>query len=494
MILLNFLNMGINSIIDGLKRSFGIYSFEGGVHPKYNKFSAEERIREAKIPKKIILPLSQHIGAPCEPIVKLGDKVKVGQKVADSDAFVSSPIYSSISGKVVSLDEEVKNPSTNKKVKSIVIESDGKDEYVKFKPNKIEKLTDKEIVEIIRNSGIVGLGGAGFPTHVKLSPPDKSKIDTVIVNAAECEPYLTNDYRCIMEYVDELIQGILIYDKILSPKNIFIGVEDNKPKGIKLLKKVLKAKQLSDFIKVVKVPTCYPQGAEKTLIKALTGREVPVGKLPMDVGCVCSNVGTFISVKKSVFDGMPLYKKVITISGKVKEPSNIKVRIGTPVNEVIHQCGGYKGKPVRLISGGPMMGFAVEDDSIPVLKSNSGFVVYDKDDVKDQDSFKESPCIRCGKCIDHCPMKLMPTMIMQAVKKKDTDSLENLHVMNCFECGCCSFICPARIPLTPYMKKGKKQLIQKKKLDEFRKSQEEKKKLEKENENSKKDNSGDKDE
>lgn len=467
--------MSSSHIIDSLKRSLKIYTFEGGVHPRYNKNSAESKIKEAKIPKKIYLPLSQHIGAPCVPIVKVGDKVKVGQKVAESEAFVSSPIYSSISGKVISVDLDIDNPTTKKKVKSIVIESDGKDDHVSFKTNEIQKLSNEQILEIVKESGIVGLGGAGFPTHVKLSPPDKSKIDTLIINGAECEPYLTNDYRCILEYTEELIQGTLILDRVLEVKNIFIGVENNKLKAIKILTKILKEKKLSKIIKVVKVPTCYPQGAEKTLIKALTGRKIPVGKLPMDVGCVCVNVGTAISIKRAIVDGQPLYKKVITVSGKVKRPSNLKVRIGTPINEIVSQCGGYVGKPVRLIAGGPMMGVSLSNDEFPILKSSSGFIVYNKEDVKNELKFKESPCIRCAKCINSCPMKIMPTMITQAVKKKDTDMLESLHVMNCFECGCCSFICPVRIPLTSYMKKGKKLLTQKKKLEEFQKQQKEKK-------------------
>ena len=428
-------------------------TFIGGVHPHYNKITRKSRIEVAKLPKKGILPLQQHTGAVCEPLVKAGDFVKVGQKIAESKAFVSAPIHASISGKVIGIAKS-SHPVLGE-CNSIIIESDGKIEWhesVKKREN-ADKLTAKEIIDIVKEAGIVGLGGAAFPTHVKLSPSAEKKIDTLILNGAECEPYLTCDNRLMMEKPDEIIKGLKLIAKALNASNVFIGIEDNKQDAAAYLG--AKLEKDDKHIKVITLKTKYPEGAEKMLIHAITKRKVPAGGLPMDVGCVVSNVQTAKAVYDAVYEGKPLIERVVTITGDVNEPKNMLVKLGTPFKDLIEQCGGYKEEPKKIINGGPMMGIAQITDSVPVIKGISGIVV-----LGETEKHEEEPCIRCARCVDSCPMFLMPTTIAQYADKEDYDMAEKYFAMDCFECGCCAYICPSKIPLVEKIKKAKAKIME----------------------------------
>jgi len=428
--------------------------FKGGVHPNYNKITAENPIEKAKLPIKVVLPISQHIGAPCEPLVKVGDNVKTGQKIAESSSFTSAPIHSSISGEVKSI-ENSPHTTTGKPVLTITIESDGKDEKVKMEKRKYDKLSKKELLEIIKEAGIVGMGGACFPTHVKLSPPEDKPIDTLIINGAECEPYLTTDHRVMIEKADELIEGIKIIQKILEPKNTIIGIEGNKSDAIKKLKE----KSKGTGIKVFKLKTKYPQGGEKMLIYSINKRIVPECGLPMDIGCVVQNIGTAVAIYEAVALSKPLYERVITVTGKVNQPKNIMARIGTLMSELIEQAGDYAGDPVKLINGGPMMGQAMPTDELPVLKGTSGLTVFNKQDI--DNTRKEIECIRCGACVHVCPMNLNPTLIARYAEKGRIDLAEKAHALSCIECGCCSYVCPSNIPLLHWIKYAKAEICNK---------------------------------
>jgi electron transport complex protein RnfC len=433
-------------------------SFFGGIHPRYNKITRKAKIEVAPLPKKIILPLQQHIGAPCDALVKAGDVVKVGQKIADSDKFVSAPIHASISGKVLGI-SKMPHPTLGE-CDAIVIESDGKiewDESVKKREN-VSGLSKEELKNIIKDWGIVGLGGAAFPTHVKLSPPLDKKIDTVILNGIECEPYLTCDHRLMLEHAEKIIKGLQLIIKVLEPKQCYIGIEDNKENAISLFEEKLQNMEIKD-IKVVKLKTIYPQGAEKNLIYSVLKRKVPAGGLPMDVKVVVQNVGTVKAIYDAVYEGKPLIERVVTITGSVKEPKNLLVKIGTPVNELISFCGGYEGSIGKVISGGPMMGIAQHNDDIPVIKGSSGILVQREKVIKDE----ERDCIRCGRCVDKCPMSLMPTMIIQYAQKDDFDNCKEYFALDCYECGVCSYVCPSKIPLVHWIKYAKGELMKRKK-------------------------------
>ncbi|MBU1945887.1 MAG: electron transport complex subunit RsxC [Nanoarchaeota archaeon] len=435
--------------------------FLGGIHPKYNKVTRKKAIEIAPMPKKVIIPLQQHIGAPCEALVKVGDEVKIGQKIAESKGFVSAPIHASISGKVTGI-AKMPHPVLNE-CNAIIIEADGKiswDGSVKKREN-IEKLTKDELKNIIKEAGIVGLGGAAFPTHVKLSPPKEKPIDVVILNGAECEPYLTCDHRIMLEEVEKVIKGFQIIIRVLEPKESYIGIEENKEDAISKFEKKLKEMELSEKIKIVKLETIYPQGAEKNLIYSITKRKVPSsGGLPMDVGVVVQNVQTAKAIYDAVYEGKPLIERVITITGAVKEPKNLLVKVGASVKEIIEHCKGYDGAVGKLISGGPMMGIAQSTDDMPIIKGSSGVLVQRESDVC---SGEERDCIRCGKCVDVCPMNLMPTLISQYVKKDDIDTANEHFALDCYECGCCSYICPSKIPLVHWIKYAKGELMKRKK-------------------------------
>lgn len=429
-------------------------TFERGIHPKYNKeLSSGKPITEAELPKRIVVPLSQHIGAPAHAEVSIGDEVKKGQVIGTTTGFVSSPVHASISGKVVAV-SDFPTPG-GKLVPSIVIESDGKDEAVEFKEHPdYMNLSSDEIRNIIKDAGIVGLGGAAFPTNVKLSPPKEKKIDTVLINGAECEPYLTADHRLMVERPKEVVEGLKILMKTLGVTEGYIGIEENKPDAIEAMKAAASG---DPNIEVHALEIKYPQGAEKMLIKAIKGREVPTKGLPMDVGVVVQNVGTALAIYEAVRYGKPLIERVVTVTGNgIKEPANMMVRIGTLFSDIIEQCGGFVDGVVKVISGGPMMGFAQWTLDVPAVKGTSGILVMSEDEYVASDEY--SACIRCGSCLDVCPMGLNPSILSILSEKGFYEETKDYNLFDCFECGSCAYVCPAKRPMVQFMRLAKSQV------------------------------------
>ncbi|GAQ25866.1 electron transport complex subunit RsxC [Tepidanaerobacter syntrophicus] len=428
-----------------------VKTFNGGIHPPYNKeLTKNKPIKEAVLPSKVILPMGMHVGAPCEPLVKVGDMVKKGQKIGDSKAFVSVPVHASISGKVIAVEPRLW-PGGGLMM-SVVIESDGKDEaYEDINPPKpLDKLTPEEIKSIIREAGMAGLGGAGFPTHVKLAVPPEKNIDTIIVNAAECEPYITADHRLLLEHPEDVVLGLKAIMKAVNVNKGIIAIEDNK---IDALDGINRAIAGSEGIQVIILATKYPQGGEKQLIQAVTDREVPSGGLPMDVGVIVNNAGTCAAIAKVLKTGMPLIERITTVTGSgINEPSNLLIRIGTPLIDIIEQCGGFKGTPGKVLMGGPMMGLAQSTLDVPAIKGTSGILVLEKSDVK---LFEPSTCINCARCVDACPINLLPTRLAKFSEKGRWKDAEDYHAMDCIECGCCAYVCPAHIPLTQHIRIAK---------------------------------------
>ncbi len=418
------------------------FSFFGGVHPKENKwYACDKETQVFPEPDILVIPMSQHIGAPCKPLVKKGDLVTVGQKIGDNQGLCV-PVHASVSGKVKSV--EAKAHTNGSTVMSVVIENDHLDTLCEdIKPRtqeEVDALSAEELVNIIREGGIVGMGGATFPTHVKLSG-GIGKVDTVIVNAGECEPFITSDDRLCREQPAKLISGLKIVMKIFGLKEGHIGIEDNKPEAAKALNACL-CKE--DGIVVDVLPAKYPQGAEKQLIYAVTGREVPSGGLPAAVGCAVFNAATVKAIHDVVYDGMPLIKRIVTVSGDIlMEPKNLLVPIGTSFNDLIDACG-HSENPYKVLSGGPMMGAAQYDLNVPTIKGVNAITVLGK---KNDYSVEQSQCLRCGKCIDACPMKLMPVLMYKALQSNDVQEMKDNNIMDCIECGSCAYTCPASVPL-----------------------------------------------
>jgi len=434
--------------------------FKGGIHPAYNKdYTSTLAITEMPPPAKVVIPMVQHIGAPCEPVVQVekGTKVKVGQMLGDSGGFVSAPIHSSVSGNVT--DIGLYNHPCGRKITAATIESDGLDEWDTFRKTArdYKKMTPETIRKAIRKSGLVGLGGATFPTHVKLAPPPDKSIDTVIINGAECEPYLTADHRIMLEHPGDVLTGLKIMIKALGAEKGIIGIEENKPDALRVMEKLCEDQE---NITVVPLETKYPQGAEKMLIYVTTRREVPSGGLPLDIGVVNHNVGTAVAITKAIAEGRPLIERVLTVTGPgVNTPANLLVRIGTLVSDVIDYCGGLKDETLKLLIGGPMMGLAQPNTDLPVIKGTSGILALTDQDVYLSES---SPCIRCAKCVDACPVYLLPTSIAQSAEHNLFSRAEKLHALDCFECGCCSFVCPSKIPLTQLIRIAKAEIMNRK--------------------------------
>ncbi len=435
-------------------------SFSGGVHPSDEKrWTAAKSTETIPIPPQVIIPVLQHIGAPAKPIVEKGAVVRVGDPVCEASGFVSVPAHASISG-TVSAVEERPHPS-GVPVLSIVIDSDGGDNWRSDLAYREDYLSmdRSEMVRQIQAAGIVGMGGAAFPTHVKLSPPADKPIDTVILNGAECEPYLTADHRLMLERPRDIVLGLQIIVKILGAKHAAIGIENNKPDAVASLQKVIA--ELGLPYQVIPLHVKYPQGAEKQLIKALTDREVPSGGLPMDVGCVVQNVGTAAAVYEAIAFRRPLVQRIVTVTGPgIKEPKNVLVRIGTPYSFVFEHCGGLAEDAGKIIMGGPMMGLAQSSLDIPVVKGTSGLLVFPR-----KMSFRgeEQPCISCGRCVAVCPMNILPKMVAVFIKNGRFSDAEAYHVMDCIECGSCSFVCPAHINLLHYIRYGKSEVIRQRK-------------------------------
>lgn len=429
-------------------------SFRGGIHPPDKKeLSSQKPIVEVSPPARVVIPLSQHLGVPAKSVVTIGQEVKKGELIGEPTGFVSAPVHASVSGKVSAIGEFLN--AMGKMVTSVVVENNGNEEWTILKDHPdYMNLSPDEIKEKIRSAGIVGMGGAAFPTVVKLSPPKEKPIDTVILNGAECEPYLTGDYRLMIERPSEVIEGLRILMKILGVRRGFIGIEDNKPDAVESMKK---AARDDTFIEVCALPTKYPQGAEKMLIKTITGREVPPRALPMDVRVVVQNIGTAFAVYEAVRFGKPLIERVVTVTGEgVREPRNLLTKIGTLISHLLEECGGLKDETLKVISGGPMMGFALSALDVPVTKGTSGIVVMAEGEIVHTERF--DPCIRCGRCIDICPMGLMPSMLSIYAEKGFYEGAKKYGLFDCFECGSCAFVCPSKRPIVQLVRLAKSQV------------------------------------
>jgi len=435
-----------------------------GVHAPHRKNTCNMQPVKMPVPATVTIPMSMHIGAPAKPVVKVGETVQVGQIIAEGGGFVSAPIHASVSGKVKKLDEIL--GSNGAYMTAIVIESDAEQTpFEGLAPRKVE--TCEEFVAAVRDSGIVGLGGAGFPASVKLAA-DPAKVEAIILNGAECEPYITSDTRTMLDRSEEVWAGIQLLQKLYSPERIIIGIEKNKPECIALYKELCAS---TTGVEVGVLPSIYPQGGEKVLIRQTTGRIVPEGKLPLDVGCIVLNVTTLAAIVQFITTGMPLVEKCITVDGSaVAEPKNVIVPIGTAMQEVFEFCGGFKEEPKKVLYGGPMMGIAVPTLESPVLKNTNAILAFNE---KDAQTPPESPCIRCGKCISQCPLNLIPTALNAAYLNGDCQTLEKLKVGLCMECGCCNFVCPANRQLVQSNKLAKAML---RTYQMAQKAQEEKKK------------------
>ncbi len=434
-------------------------TFPGGIHPPEYKYLSEKKsIERAKPPEMVVIPLSQHIGAPCKAVVKVGDEVKMGQMIGEAQGFVSVPVHSSVSGKVKAIGP-FQHPLGDVQP-AITVENDGRDDAV----DPLEPFTDianvepKKLIERICELGVVGMGGAAFPTHVKLSPPKEKPIDTVILNGTECEPFLTADHRLMLEHPNRIIKGFEVVAHILDAHRAIIGIEGNKPDAIKVMRDSLDG---AGNIAIAELIVKYPQGGEKQLIQALTNREVPPPPgLPMDVGVVVQNVGTAAAIADAVFEGKPLIERVTTVTGSgVKEPKNLLVRVGTLASHLVKQCGGYNGEIGKFILGGPMMGIAQSTDEVPACKGTSGVLVLTKDDTIIREP---EPCIRCGRCVDACPIHLRPYHIGALVEQDRLDDAEKESVLDCIECGGCAYVCPASRWLVHLFKSAKAQIMARK--------------------------------
>ncbi len=413
-------------------------SFPGGIHPQYNKdLTKAKSIVEMPLPKKVRLLLSQHLGPPCSPLVAPGDEVAQGQKIADTEAYVAAPILASVAGEVTAVDAEGIDILTDPSRSAFI---GGKKAYS----------SPAELRQLIREAGIVGLGGATFPTHVKLSPPEGKTVHTLVLNGAECEPYLTTDHRLMLEQGEELVAGAKLLMEACGAEKAIIGIEENKPDAIANLEEL--CREQGD-IRVARVPVRYPQGGERQLIKTLTGKEVPEGGLPLDLGIVVSNVATAAAVHQAINLGLPLIDRVVTVSGGgVAEPKNVRVRLGTPIADLLDFCGGLTTTAVKVVNGGPMMGKAVSDLNSPVTKGTSGILAFTAAEARE---FEERDCIRCARCVDACPQILMPLYLALYSRKRKYDLAEEFHLFNCIECGCCSYVCPSRIPIVKYIQTAK---------------------------------------
>jgi len=429
-------------------------TFSGGVHPRYNKDRSSARaIAELPAPAELAIPLSQHIGAPAKACVAKGDEVLMGQPVGEPAGFVSVPVHSPVSGKVTAV--EPRPGATGQPVMSVIVANDGED-----RPAALEGLGDgwktadaAAIREQIKRAGLVGMGGAAFPTHVKLSPPPDKPIDALILNGAECEPFLTADHRVMLERPADVLTGLQIAARVLGATRLFVGVERNKPDALDSISRACDG----TGVEVVALQVKYPQGAEKQLIDACLKRQVPSGGLPMDVGVVVHNVGTATAIADAVVEGRPLIRRVVTVTGAmVAEPANLMVRVGTPVSEAIAHCQGDLQGAGKLILGGPMMGFAQHSDQVPVTKGTSGILLLAPDEV---DARPPGPCIRCGRCVGACPMRLVPTDIANLSSRGLFEDAEKADALDCIECGSCSFDCPARLPLVQRIRLAKAAII-----------------------------------
>lgn len=432
----------------------GISTFKGGVHPYDGKDLAKDQpIRRIKPKEILVYPLSQHIGAPASPIVAVGDTVLRGEKIAEAGGFVSAPVFASVSGTVKAI--EPRHVATGDLVNSIIIENDGEMKETDFHGvEDVAGLSKEQIIEKVKEAGVVGMGGAGFPTHVKLSPKEPDKIEFIIANCVECEPYLTADYRRMLENPEELIGGMKIVLRLFDHAKGILGVEDNKPDCIQKLKELTKDEER---IEVMPLKTKYPQGGERQLIYATTGRAINSKMLPADAGCIVDNVETLVAINRAVKEGKPVMDRIFTVTGDaVANPGNFEYCIGMSYAEILEEAGGFKEDPEKMISGGPMMGFAVFSLEIPTTKTSSSLLCFKKDDVS---ASEVTACINCGRCVSVCPEQIVPSRLAKMSQFHDSESFEKWNGMECIECGSCSYICPAKRPLAQYIKTMKKQIL-----------------------------------
>lgn len=433
-----------------------LFTFKGGIHPYDGKELSKDKAIVEYLPKgDCVYPLSQHIGAPAQPIVKKGDRVLVGQKIGQAQGFVSANIHSGVSGTVKGIESRMTANGT--KVSSVVIENDGLFEEIDFKQNirPLDEMYREDVKDVIKEAGIVGMGGAGFPTHVKLSPKNEEIIDTIIVNGAECEPYLTSDYRRMLEEPEKIVTGLQIVINLFDHAKGIIAIEDNKPDAIK---KLTELTQNITNIEVKAVKTKYPQGAERQLIFANTGRQINSSMLPADVGCIVHNIDTIVAIYNAVIEGRPLYERIVTVTGDaVNDTGNFRVRLGTNAQELIDEVGGFNIEdPGKIISGGPMMGKAMLSLDVPLVKGSSALLCFREDIVS---AVEPSNCIRCGRCVEVCPGRVMPNRLADAALHGDYDTFMKYDGMECCECGCCSFVCPAKRHLTQIIAGTRKQIL-----------------------------------
>jgi len=435
-----------------------LWQFPGGLHLPENKaMSTGLPVGEASIPKRLIIPLQQHIGAPAKPLVAIGDKVLKGQKLAKAEGYVSAPVHASSSGTVVAIEEHPVPHPSGLAAPCIIIETDGEDRWCDLLPHPDYKSLDpSELRNLIRDAGIVGLGGAGFPAFIKLNPGSRMSIDTLILNGAECEPYISCDDMLMRERADEVIYGARIMRHALQAKQCLIGIEDNKPEALAAIRDAVERLGESG-IEVVKVPTRYPTGGEKQLIKILTGKEVPSQGLPIDIGIVCHNVATAATVHRAVEKGEPLISRIVTVTGHgASHPHNLEVRIGTPIEEVLAAAGGDNGVPFKLVMGGPMMGFELEHAQLPTIKTTNCLLLATQQDMPERNTVR--PCIRCGECAHACPARLLPQQLYWYARSKDFDKAQDHNLFDCIECGCCAYVCPSNLPLVQYYRFAKTEI------------------------------------
>lgn len=432
-------------------------TFRGGIHPPYQKENtAHKAIEEVPLPDKVVIPLIQHVGAPNEPTVGVGDRVEVGQKIGVSEAYVSAPVHASVSGLVSAIEERAN--FAGKLVKSVIIDVDPEQPVKWTESRDISSLDAEQIREAAREAGLVGLGGAAFPTHVKLAPPSDKPIDTVIINGCECEPFLTCDHRLMLEKGEEIINGLQLMMRAVGAVRGIVGIEANKMDAVDMLRNLVPSR---GDVEIVPLEVKYPQGNEKMLIEAVTGRKVPPGKLPNEVGALVQNTGTAVALYEAVSKGKPLIERVLTVSGPgIREPKNVTAKIGVSIGYLIEQCGGFAGTPGKVIMGGPMTGWAQKDLSTPVVKGTSGIIVFTEEMLEEEE---ERQCVGCDKCVDACPMFLMPNMIVKYAKRAQYDMADFYGARDCFECGCCSFVCPSRIPHIAYIRVAKAEIAAAKK-------------------------------
>ncbi|MCR5654806.1 MAG: electron transport complex subunit RsxC [Lachnospiraceae bacterium] len=429
-------------------------TFTGGIHPYDGKDLSKDKPITAVLPEgDLVYPLSQHIGAPAKAVVSKGDHVMVGEMIAEAGGFVSAPIYATVSGTVKAI--EKRRITVGDAIDAIIIENDGKYEEVDYGPvTPLEELTPQEIVAKVQKAGVVGMGGAGFPTHVKLSPKEPEKIDYIIGNCAECEPYLTSDYRRMLEEPEKVIGGLKCVLAIFPQAKGILAVEDNKKDCIKLLTRLT---ENEPRITVKSLKTKYPQGAERQLIYAATGRKINSKMLPADVGCIVDNVDTLVAIHAAVTENKPLMERIVTVTGDaIKDPRNFKVRIGTNYRELVAHAGGFKTQPEKIVNGGPMMGFALFDLDVPTTKTASALLCLTKDEVSMNEP---GPCINCGRCVEVCPGRVVPSKLADFAERGDKETFQKYNGMECCECGCCSFVCPAKRQLTQQIKSMRKMVL-----------------------------------